>query len=73
MEYFVYRRHVQPIKAVYQDQQYSFESLERAYQHSLLFPLLTVKIIMIPHFLGLAVPATVLAFLHYEGSAQHPL
>lgn len=63
MEYFVYRRHVHPIKAVYQDQQYSFETLERAYQHSLLLPLLTVKRIMIPHFLGLAVPATVLAFL----------
>ncbi|WP_409250945.1 HD domain-containing phosphohydrolase [Bacillus sp. SCS-153A] len=62
MEFFVYRRHVQPIKAIYRDQHYSLETLERAYQHSLQLPLLTVKRIMMPHFLGLAVPATALAF-----------
>ncbi|MGF2616611.1 HD domain-containing protein [Rossellomorea vietnamensis] len=62
-EYLVYSRHIRPIKAIYKDQQHSLEALERAFNHSLNFPVLTVRRIMLPHFLGLAVPATVLTYL----------
>ncbi|MGM0845273.1 MAG: HD-GYP domain-containing protein [Bacillota bacterium] len=62
-EYFFYSRHIQPIKAIYKEQKYSFESLEKAYHHSLNFPILTVRRIMLPHFLGLAIPATLLTYI----------
>jgi putative nucleotidyltransferase with HDIG domain len=65
-EYLVYSRHINPIKTIYKDQQHSFDALEKAFNHSLNFPVMTVKRIMLPHFLGLAVPATVLTYFFIE-------
>ncbi|RIW35030.1 HD domain-containing protein [Bacillus salacetis] len=62
-EYLVYSRHIAPLKAVYRKQDHSLEVLRKAYIHSLHFPLLTVRRIMLPHFLGLAIPATSLSYL----------
>jgi putative nucleotidyltransferase with HDIG domain len=62
-EYLAYSRHIKPLKSIYREQKHSLEALESAYFHSLNFPILTVRRIMLPHFLGLAIPATILTFL----------
>ncbi|WP_456274477.1 HD-GYP domain-containing protein [Bacillus sp. AK031] len=61
-EFFVFTKHLKPLKAIYKNQKFSSAEIEKAFQQGLHFPLLTVKRIMLPHFLGLAVPASLLAF-----------
>ncbi|WP_244668282.1 HD domain-containing phosphohydrolase [Bacillus sp. NTK074B] len=69
-EFLVYQRHIRPIKLVYQKQGGTIELnlLLTAYQQAERFPLLTVKRIMLPHFLGLALPSTLLTvlFIHTD-------
>lgn len=62
-EFYVYRKHVGPIKNVYRNEGYDSRGLIKAYRQAEIFPLLTVKRIMIPHFLGLAIPASLLTLI----------
>jgi putative nucleotidyltransferase with HDIG domain len=72
-EYLVYSRHLAPLKTIYREQDQSIEMLNKAFIHSLNFPVLTVRRIMLPHFLGLAIPATTLSyFLIKDGQLSIP-
>ncbi len=68
-EFVVYKNHIRPIKKIYTlinaDNGHSleFDLLLSAYKQSEKFPLLTVKRIMFPHFLGLAIPSTLLTVI----------
>ncbi|PFA66461.1 hypothetical protein CN378_14305 [Bacillus sp. AFS015802] len=64
-EFLVYKNHIRPMKEVYNKEKESIgmDSLLSAYQQAEMFPLLTVKRIMIPHFLGLALPSTALTVI----------
>ncbi|MCA1056432.1 HD domain-containing protein [Rossellomorea aquimaris] len=59
-EFFVYQKHIGPIRTIYKKETHDPGEMLVAYRQAEKFPLLTVKRIMIPHFLGLAVPATLL-------------
>jgi putative nucleotidyltransferase with HDIG domain len=60
-ELFIFTKHLKPLKAIYKNQKYSSEDIKKAFQQASRFPLLTVKRIMLPHFLGLSLPASLLA------------
>lgn len=71
-EFFVYQRHIDPIKQVYkQDGAPELAILLSAYRQTERFPLLTVKRIMLPHFLGLAVPSTLMTVAFINGGVLH--
>jgi HD-GYP domain-containing protein (c-di-GMP phosphodiesterase class II) len=74
-EFLVFQKHIRPIKDVYRKKNSTIELelLLTAYNQAERFPLLTVKRIMFPHFLGLALPSTLLtvAFIH-GGSLSIP-
>ncbi|NMH69521.1 HD domain-containing protein [Bacillus sp. RO3] len=59
-EFLVFQKHIHPMKLAYKDSSLSMEILSAAYLQAERFPLLTVKRIMLPHFLGLALPSTLL-------------
>jgi HD-GYP domain-containing protein (c-di-GMP phosphodiesterase class II) len=61
-EFLVYQKHIRPMKIVYKKKvsTLSLDLLSTAYQQAERFPLLTVRRIMLPHFLGLALPSTLL-------------
>ncbi|MFI8686672.1 HD-GYP domain-containing protein [Rossellomorea sp. NPDC077527] len=67
-ELLVYQKHIHPIKLIYQKQDgpNKVDLLLTAYQQAEKFPILTVQRIMLPHFLGLALPSTVMTimFIH---------
>ncbi|UFT99176.1 HD domain-containing protein [Radiobacillus kanasensis] len=67
-EYLVFSYHIKPIKRILPNQQASLEELERAYQRTQELPFLTVKRILIPHYFGLAIPASGLAglFIYWD-------
>jgi HD-GYP domain-containing protein (c-di-GMP phosphodiesterase class II) len=62
-EFFVYRRQLEPIKRVYMEGEISYSTLQHAYIRAQQLPVLTLKRILGPHFLGLSIPASLLAFL----------
>ncbi|WP_064092187.1 HD-GYP domain-containing protein [Rossellomorea aquimaris] len=62
-EFIVYQKHIRPIKRIYTEGALDFEILSDAYKQAERFPLLTVQRIMFPHFLGLAIPSTVMTFI----------
>jgi putative nucleotidyltransferase with HDIG domain len=62
-EIYVYRKHIGPIRKVYRKEGCNSEELLKAYRQAEMFPLLTVKRIMLPHFLGLAIPASLLTII----------
>lgn len=68
-EFLVYQEHIRPIKDVYHktDPTIRLDLLLTAYHQTERFPLLTVKRIMFPHFLGLAVPSTLLTVVFIRG------
>lgn len=53
--------HIKPIKAVFSNPHVPDEEVRAGLKQLYQFPLLTVKRIMLPHFLGLSIPATSLA------------
>ncbi len=65
-EFFVFSKHMAPIKRIYQKDWHTLEELEIAYSQVERFPLLTVKRIMLPHFLGLAIPASTLFLIFHS-------
>lgn len=72
-EFMVYREHIKPIKAVYNTINPTWETLEAGFIRAHRFPVLTVKRILIPHLLGLSVPATLLSLtLIYAGLVELP-
>lgn len=68
-EFLVYRKHIRPMKDVYirKDTSMDLEVLVTAYKQAERFPLLTVKRIMLPHFLGLSIPSTLLTVVFIHG------
>ncbi|WP_407272125.1 HD domain-containing phosphohydrolase [Radiobacillus sp. PE A8.2] len=66
MEFIVFRSHIFPIKAIYQAENPTLDELEQAFIRAHHFPVLTFKRIMLPHFLGLAVPSSLITsiFIH---------
>ncbi len=67
-EFMVYQKHISPIKRVYKREGVpELNLLLSAYQQAERFPLLTVKRIMFPHFLGLALPSTLMTVLFIKG------
>ncbi|RDI43207.1 HD-GYP domain-containing protein [Falsibacillus pallidus] len=56
-EILVYRLHLRPLTLYYQQNERSRMMLKEAYETILHFPYLTVKRILLPHFLGLAIPS----------------
>ncbi|TMU88147.1 HD-GYP domain-containing protein [Bacillus sp. BHET2] len=67
-EFSVYQKHIRPIKRIYKREGTpELPLLLAAYQQAEKFPLLTVKRILLPHFLGLALPSTLLTVLFISG------
>ncbi|RLQ95436.1 HD domain-containing phosphohydrolase [Falsibacillus albus] len=62
-EMIVYRLHLKPLYEIYVKGQISKNQLLTAYKVILQFPYLTVKRILLPHFLGLAIPSIVLTLI----------
>ncbi|WP_186578605.1 HD-GYP domain-containing protein [Aquibacillus kalidii] len=59
-ESILYKKHVRPIKNVLDLDVASLEEFKKAYLTTLRFPVLSLKRILLPHFLGLAIPASLL-------------
>jgi putative nucleotidyltransferase with HDIG domain len=58
LEWLLYCHHVRPIKDIFFTKRPTIQALQLAYQTIQKFPWLTVKRILGPHFLGLAVPSS---------------
>ncbi|MFC4971579.1 hypothetical protein ACFPES_28675 [Paenibacillus sp. GCM10023248] len=62
-ELLVFRRHMQPIRAMLVREAPELAVIREAYVQTHRFPALSVKRILGPHFLGLSVPAMAMAFI----------
>lgn len=62
-ELFVFYRHIRPIQAVFKIKHPSSEQLKAAYLQTHHFPILAVRRTFGPHFLGIMLPAVIMAFL----------
>ncbi|WP_170289443.1 HD-GYP domain-containing protein [Metabacillus lacus] len=62
LELIVFTRHLAPIKAAFSQRKPSLHTQEKAFHQAQMFPELTFKRIMGPHFLGSTVPAISLAY-----------
>jgi HD-GYP domain-containing protein (c-di-GMP phosphodiesterase class II) len=62
MEFFVFRKHVEPIKALFRTPHPALEDIERAYLQTHRFPTLAVKRIFGPHMLGLSIPLLIMMY-----------
>ncbi|HLO11781.1 MAG TPA: HD domain-containing phosphohydrolase [Pseudoneobacillus sp.] len=62
-EFLVYKRHIYPIKFALSQNHPPLVLVEEAYRTAHLFPILTVKRIVGPHFLGLSLPASLLTWI----------
>lgn len=60
-EFLVYKKHIKPIKTILKQPSPDFSQLEKGYIQAHRFPILTVKRILLPHLLGLSIPASVLS------------
>lgn len=65
-ELMMYRRHIQPIRDVFQNENPSAPELQRAFNQVSRFPMLTVKRILGPHLFGLSIPAIGLTVLFIQ-------
>ena len=67
-EYMVYRKHMRPLYQFFQTPVPSQEQLAAAFRTTHRFPLLTIKRILGPHFLGLSIPSSSLTALaiHFD-------
>ncbi|MDL4841044.1 HD domain-containing phosphohydrolase [Aquibacillus rhizosphaerae] len=61
-EWIVFQVHLQPIRQAFNDHA-NLNTLKNAYLRTLSFPILTFGRIMLPHFIGLAIPSSLLALL----------
>ncbi|MFD1019798.1 HD-GYP domain-containing protein [Thalassobacillus hwangdonensis] len=72
-ELYAYRRHVAPIAQAFKQESPSIDEIHTAIMATHKFPLLTVRRIIGPHFLGLAIPASsFLSVLIYLGELSIP-
>ncbi|WP_042167814.1 HD-GYP domain-containing protein [Paenibacillus gorillae] len=62
-EIYVFNRHLQPIRAIFQTGTPTSEQLKAAYRQTHRFPTLSVKRTFGPHFLGMSFPAIILCML----------
>lgn len=62
-EYTVYKKHMRPLYQVFQNSFPSQEQLTAAFRTTHRFPLLTIRRILGPHFLGLSIPSSGLTAL----------
>ncbi|WP_317618436.1 HD domain-containing phosphohydrolase [Paenibacillus sp. PL91] len=62
-ELLVFYRHLRPIQAIFKNGQPTSEQLKTAYLQTHQFPTLSVRRTFGPHFLGLLVPAVIMAFV----------
>jgi hypothetical protein len=60
-EWFVFRKHINPIRRVFKNGDLSIEVIENAFRQAHRFPLLTVCRIFGPHLFALSIPAVLLA------------
>ncbi|MEW4371222.1 HD-GYP domain-containing protein [Paenibacillus kandeliae] len=60
VEGLTFRHHIRPIRQAFQASQPTVEQLEQAYMQLHRFPKLAVSRIMIPHFMGLTIPAVIM-------------
>lgn len=60
-EWFVFKKHINPIRRVFKNGDLSFEAIENAYSQAHRFPSLSVYRIFGPHLFGLSIPAVLLA------------
>ncbi|ANE46236.1 chemotaxis protein CheY [Paenibacillus swuensis] len=67
-EFMLFTRHIRPIRQAYLTAQPTAEELRRAYVQAHRFPVLAVRRIYGPHFLGLSIPAASMlaAAIHFE-------
>jgi putative nucleotidyltransferase with HDIG domain len=70
-EWIVFKKHFAPIHKVFAVKHPSLEIIREAFITLQHFPLLTVKRIMGPHLLGLAVPATIMSIVFIHNSWFH--
>nr|WP_215191469.1 HD domain-containing phosphohydrolase [Exiguobacterium sp. s7] len=66
LELLLYRRHIRPIRRVFQTETPTYEELQQAFDQTSHFPTLTVKRILGPHLFGLSVPAMSMTALAIE-------
>lgn len=66
LELLFYRRHIRPIRHVFQTDIPTYEALQQAFNQTSHFPTLTVKRILGPHLFGLSVPAISMTVLAIE-------
>ncbi|TCI31136.1 HD domain-containing protein [Exiguobacterium sp. SL-10] len=66
LELLLYRRHIRPIRHVFQTEIPTYEALQQAFNQTSHFPTLTVKRILGPHLFGLSVPAMSMTALAIE-------
>ncbi|WP_096154832.1 MULTISPECIES: HD-GYP domain-containing protein [Bacillus] len=62
-ELIMFKKHLQPIKSVFTSELPSYSELKEKFIYTHQFPTLTVKRILGPHFLGITLPAIILAVL----------
>ena len=72
-ELIMFKKHLQPIKSVFTSELLSYSELKEKFLYTHKFPILTVKRILGPHFLGITLPAVFLAVLFiYIGWLEMP-
>nr|WP_205184835.1 HD-GYP domain-containing protein [Metabacillus iocasae] len=72
-EFVTYKKQIKPIKLAFTEKSNSLRTLQQAYEQAHTFPVLTVKRILIPHLLGLSIPASLLAsFFIFMGHLTIP-
>jgi HD-GYP domain-containing protein (c-di-GMP phosphodiesterase class II) len=67
-ELLVFYRHLRPIQAIFKNGQPTSTQLKTAYLQTHQFPTLSVRRTFGPHFLGLLVPAVIMAFVLIKSS-----
>lgn len=66
LELLLYRRHIRPIRHVFQTEHPSALDWQQALDQTSRFPILTVQRILGPHLLGLSIPSMLLSVLAIE-------
>lgn len=73
LEYIVYKKHIRPLNEVFLSKQPTLVQLTSAFRTTHRFPVLTIKRILGPHFLGLSIPSSSLtAFAISQGWLDMP-
>ncbi len=72
-EFVTYQKQIKPIKLAFSQDIHHLNTLQQAYEQVHIFPVLTVRRILIPHLLGLSIPASLLASIFiYTGHLTIP-